>query len=56
MLEPERVVVITAKSTRINALFDPGSSPLLWADMEGKIIAGEEIDESGTIGTIGIET
>lgn len=55
MVEPESVVVITAKSTRINALFDPGSSPWQRANVGGKIIVGEAIDESGTIGTVGIE-
>lgn len=55
MPEPEGLVVITAKGARFNQLLDLGDSPLLWANVERKIVAGEEVDESGTIGTIGIE-
>ncbi|GEB24073.1 hypothetical protein BAU01nite_28060 [Brevibacterium aurantiacum] len=52
---PEGVVVIIAEGASADHFHDFVGRPGRRPNMEREVIAGEEFDESGTIGTIGIE-
>lgn len=55
MAKPECFILLIAKNARTDDFHCLSNSPRLGVNVEREVVAGEEFDEAGTIGTVGIE-